>query len=156
MQLDNIKIGQRLNYGFLIIIILTAIISGLAATNISKLSNNINSLYNQPFAVSTAILRINGNIGHINQVIKDILLITMPEDMDGLEKDISRLIALIEKDFVTAKGSSESDNDLLNKTKKEFDEWIALQKTLLVICVKDKATLPGMKVKAIATLNYKN
>ena len=139
--LDNIKIGPRLTIGFWIIILLTAFATTMAATNINRLSNTINNLYDQPFTISTAILRIDGNIGHINQTVKDILLSTLPEDIVALQKKIDSRHKLIKEDFSTALNrSNKADIQDLKKSQQLFNEWNAIQNEVIQFMQEGQST----------------
>ncbi len=140
MILDNIKIGLRLTIGFWMIILLTAIATIIAATNINRLSNTINNLYNQPFAISTAILRIDGNIGHINQTVKEVLLATLPEDIEILQQDINTRNELIKQDFKTVMSRSSNENVAsLQRSQTLLNEWNAIQDEVIQFMLKGQS-----------------
>ena len=140
MILDNIKIGPRLAIGFWIIILLTALATTIAATNINRLSNTINNLYNESFAISTAILRIDGNIGHINQTVKEVLLATLPEDIDILQERINARKKLVEEDFATALQRSSKENiGEIKQTQQLFTEWDAISNEVIQFMYKGQS-----------------
>jgi methyl-accepting chemotaxis protein len=127
MILEKTKIGTRLNIGFWFIIILTALTSLLAGSHIKSLSATIDNLYNRPFAISTAVLRIDSNIGHLNQTMKEVLLATTPEDIQRLEGRVAELKKEIDKDFDIATKRAESEDVLIEKTRRLFREWLSIQ-----------------------------
>lgn len=140
MILDNLKIGLRLTVGFWIIILLTVFIAVMAGTNISRLSHTINNVYNQPFAISTAILRIDGNIGYINQTVKEVLLATLPEDITVLQQRINEHNQFIQQDFAIALNRSSSENiQLLKQSQQLLEEWNAIQDEVVQFMLKGQS-----------------
>ena len=123
IALKNIKIGHRLTISYWIIIVITTVTSSIAAYNITQLSENINNLYNKPFAASTAILRVDGQIGHINQKIHQLLLATHLEDIEKYENEIKSSTALINKDLSVISQHIGPTNPYFEKAINRFNEW---------------------------------
>jgi methyl-accepting chemotaxis protein len=80
---SNVKIGVRLSGGFVLIMILTAIIGIVAITSINTLADLTDKLYRHPLAVSTEVLRANGDIIAMHRGMKDVALAT---DQAGIDK----------------------------------------------------------------------
>ncbi len=70
----NMKIGTRLALGFSILVILMVMVGGIAINNVDVLSGFTAKLYKHPYAVSTAMLRIDGNIVRMHRSMKDVAL----------------------------------------------------------------------------------
>jgi len=92
INLQNIKIGYRLGWCFTMIIFFIIIISSIAIDKMRLLSDITLKLYQHPYTVSTAVLRIEGNIMRIQRSMKDIMLF---EDAAKIN-ETSSLIALYE------------------------------------------------------------
>lgn len=122
MFLEQLNIGRRLKLGFGIIIFLAALTSILAMTNINSLSNSVTRLYKQTFTISTTILRIDGNIGYVQQLIKEVVLAATADDVIPLQEKIVAIDKSILADFAAVEKEFEGDLETLQKAKKTYTQ----------------------------------
>jgi methyl-accepting chemotaxis protein len=126
MFLEHLNISRRLKFGFGLIIFLTALTSIVAISNINNLTKSMGLLYNQTFYVSTTILRIDSNIGRIQQLIKEVVLAATTYDIPPLQEKITALDKAILKDFADIEKSFDGDQASLDKAKKLYSELKAI------------------------------
>ena len=123
INLQNIKIGYRLGWCFTIIILFIIIISIIAISKMKLLSDTTLKLYHHPYTVSTAMLRIEGNIMRIQRSMKDIMLF---EDAAKVNETAS-VIALYEKkiyeDFDIVSERFLGDKKRVEDLKNMFTGW---------------------------------
>ncbi len=120
MLLEQINIGRRLKMGFGIIIFLAALTSVLAITNINSLSNSISHLYKETFTISTTILRVDSNIGYLQQLTKEVVLAATSDDVPLIKEKIDLIDKTILVDFATLEKDLEGDTQTVAKAKKHY------------------------------------
>ena len=74
MSLNNIKISYRLIASYVVVVGLMLMLSFVAIKYMKDLSGLTNKLYKHPYTVSTAMLRIKGNIAEIDSLMKSLIL----------------------------------------------------------------------------------
>lgn len=99
MWIQQLTISRRLILGFGVVIFLAAISSILASINIASLGKSTKNLYTQTFSISTTILRIDSNIGRIQQLIKEAVLTTTNAELLPIEQQIIDINSSIHQDF---------------------------------------------------------
>ncbi|MBF0188294.1 MAG: MCP four helix bundle domain-containing protein [Magnetococcales bacterium] len=92
-MLRKLNIGQRLGFGFFVLVAMTVILGMMAVSNMKMLSGFTAKLFKHPYAVSTAMLRIDGNIVRMHRSMKDVAL---SKDAAGMEK-AARIVAGYER-----------------------------------------------------------
>ena len=71
MRIRDLKIRNRLVAGFLIVGLLAILLGGISLSNAVRLGSNVEDIYNHPFTVSNAVLRIKVNIYDIHRKMKE-------------------------------------------------------------------------------------
>ncbi|KKK96622.1 hypothetical protein LCGC14_2660920 [marine sediment metagenome] len=71
-MLGNLKIGQRVNLGLILIFILFIALSVFHIKSMNRLSEQTIKIYEYPLAVTNAVLRIHANITRMHHAMKDI------------------------------------------------------------------------------------
>ena len=88
MLFNQLKIGHRLGWAFGLLIFLFSALNIVNSLYMQNLSEHERNLYKHPFAVSTAMLRIDGNIVRMHRSMKDVALAEH-------EKDLEEAIAIV-------------------------------------------------------------
>ena len=109
------------------LILLSIVVLAIAGFYIGQLSKTLSDLYDQPFVISTGVLRIDSNIGSINQDIGKILVSTSFDIIESLQTKINEQNVLIKEDFAIIRNRiSREDLDLLQQSEQLYDEWFVI------------------------------
>lgn len=108
MNLINFeKVNTKLIFGFLLVILLTGVLSIISLVNMQKLASLTTKLYKHPMAVSVAVAELNGNIIAMHRSMKDVALAKSPAQIDkavatvnSYEKEAYRQFDVIEDRFL--------------------------------------------------------
>lgn len=123
MRLGNLRIGIRLSICFFTIIFLNVVVGFIAAQNMKSLSSLTTRLYEHPYAVSMAILRIDRNIIEIHRAVKDVALALDREGLGAAVADIKKIKVEVYKDFDLISKLFLGDKAKVNNARNLFDEW---------------------------------
>jgi methyl-accepting chemotaxis protein len=93
------KIGMRLGAGFILLVVLVAVLGWVGVNNVRTLSGLTTNLYNHPYAVSTAALRIEGNLTKMHRSMKDVALAKDSGGIDKAHDKVDGYEQLVMKDF---------------------------------------------------------
>jgi len=114
------------------VIVLLLVVSVFAQGSMRALAGLTDKLYLHPFTVSTALLRIDGNIARIHSAMRDVALATGPQDVqaasaaiDGYEVQILNDFARVEERFLGDKSRVLAARQLLLDWKPLRDRAIA-------------------------------
>lgn len=131
--MDRFKIGIKLGCSFAVIIIL-ALGAGISGNyTIKRISENTTELYNHPYAVSTAILRIDCNIVRMHRSMKDVALSRSSSELENAktqvelcEKKVFQDFEIVKERFLGNRNDIEATMQLIVDWKPIRDEVIAL------------------------------
>ncbi|MDX2470644.1 MAG: methyl-accepting chemotaxis protein [SAR324 cluster bacterium] len=124
MKLFNFeKINTKLIFGFLLVILLTGVLSVISLVNMQKLSSLTTKLYKHPMAVSVAVAELNGNIIAMHRSMKDVALAQNPEQIasavaqvNAYEKEAFLQFSIIEDRFL-------GDKAMVATALNHFRDW---------------------------------
>ncbi len=123
MTLGNLKIGIRLGLISAILILGTLTISLVAISNMKALSSQTLKLYHHPYAVSTATLRIEGNIVRMHRSMKDVALAKNTAGMEVAAKAVAEYEKKVYKDFDIIAERFLGNQQQVKDTRKLFVDW---------------------------------
>lgn len=136
MRIGDWKIGVRLGGCFGLLILFALIISVMDIDNIQSLSELTDKLYRDPYAVSTATLRIDRTIVKMHRAMKDVALAKNAAGIDaaagtvaGFEQEAYKDFDLINDRFVGNKRQVEAARKLFADWKPIRDEVLAFMRT---------------------------
>ncbi len=138
-MLGNLKIGQRVNLGLILIFILFIALSVFHIKSMNRLSEQTIKIYEYPLAVTNAVLRIHANITRMHHAMKDItrsydlmsdgMIMRKYEEIevydhivDTLEKKVFEDFEVIRKRFLGNKERYQATLDLFMQWKPIRDE----------------------------------
>lgn len=131
MQFKNLKIAARLRIGFGALILALIGISLFTASNMKGLSSLTAELYKHPYAVSTAILRIDADIVKMHRSMKDVALSRENGEIDraiaqvdDYEKAVLEDIDLIEERFL-------GDETQVKRMRELFIDWKPIREEVI-------------------------
>jgi methyl-accepting chemotaxis protein len=107
MQWRNLRIGYRLGIGFCLILALSVGLNLFTVYQMDTLAGLTQKLYHHPFAVETALLRIEGDMVRMHRAMKDIALSTTPAEVpaqvaliDHLEQEVLQDLTLVRERYL--------------------------------------------------------
>ena len=157
-MLSQINVGPRLGFGFATLMALMLIVSAFALGSMRELTELTSKLYRHPFAVSTAALRIDGNIVRIHRAMKDVVLARTTTEIESQmqitaahEKQVMRDIQLIEERFL-------GDKRKVANLRQVFVDWKPIRQEVIALMLNDRrdmaaAITKGTGAKHVEKLN---
>lgn len=122
-MLQNISVRNRLLIGFSAVLSLVLVLGITALFDMQKLSSLTAKLYRHPYAVSTAMLRIDGNIVKIHRAMKDVALAKSPAEMDKAMGLVSNFEQAVYDDFKIVEERFLGDKGTVHKAVQLFRDW---------------------------------
>ena len=119
-------IGLRLTIGFGIILGLVALLGFMTVKNLHKLAEQTEKLYNHPFTVSTAVLRIDGNIAKIAEMREQTLHMEDVAEINEIYKQEFALKQLIDEDFKLLFERFLGDKADIETAQRYYKQWVVL------------------------------
>jgi methyl-accepting chemotaxis protein len=129
--LKDFNIRKRLFFGFGLLTLFVAIIGSIAVINTKALSKLINNLYDYPFTISTSTLRVDGNIGRVQDEIKNVLLAATPEEVEEYVSGIYEIEKLADSDFELVTSLLEDGNKTIPIVKQHIKDWKAMNHEII-------------------------
>ncbi len=133
--MGNLTIGLRLGVGFLVMIILIIAVGILGTNRVNEAAGLTQKLYKHPFAVSTAMLKINGDIIKMHRSMKDVALAKNVTQMsaaiaqvDEQEQQVFNSFKLVKERFLGDKSRVHEAHQLFTDWKPIRDEVIELMR----------------------------
>lgn len=121
--MKNLSIGLRLGLAFGLLIVIIIGISILSIYNIDKLSEQTSKLYKHPYAVSTAMLRIERDITAMHRSMKDVALAKDNMQIEKASKEVDRLEQSIFDDFKIVNERFLGDKKVVLDARDQFAGW---------------------------------
>lgn len=140
MLLDQFNIRHRLALGFGITLFLALLTSMLAIISINSLANNINKLFGEVYTASTTILRIDSNIGHLQQLIKEVVIVPTNDELPPLLEKIDRIDKSITGDFKRLGKHINSERDALNKAASLYKQLQASNQQIISLMLENQTS----------------
>ena len=127
------KVSYRLGLGFGLLIIIIIIDSGFNLVNINTLSDQARNLYNHPFTVSTAMLRIDGNIIKMHRAMKNLVhakdnqeIISNTQQIVEFEQQIFTDLNIVHERFL-------GDKNRVDKLRNAFRDWKTIREEVIAL-----------------------
>ncbi|MGK0289666.1 MAG: methyl-accepting chemotaxis protein, partial [bacterium] len=123
MSLNNIKISYRLIASYLVTVGLMLMLSFVAIKYMKDLSELTNKLYKHPYTVSTAMLRIKGNIAEIDSLMKSLILTKERKQLAPIIQNITNYENKVIKDFTIVYDRFLGKKTRIENARQEFLTW---------------------------------
>ncbi|MBF9016594.1 MULTISPECIES: response regulator [unclassified Oceanispirochaeta] len=127
MRIQDLKIRNRLVAGFLIVGLLVIMLGGISLGNAVRLGTNVEDIYNHPFTVSNAVLRIKVNIYDIHRKMKDIANAETVEDLEALRIYVERIENQTLKEFDVVEQRFLGEKDKVYAARTSFEDWAVIR-----------------------------
>ena len=112
-------------------------ISGLGLLYMDSLSEQTRNLYHHPFAVSTAILRIDGNILRMQHSMKDMLLLRDEHSKEAMIRKISQLEKRVYDDLDIVHQRFLGDKNRVKELRSAFGDWQSIREEVIHLVRKE-------------------
>lgn len=133
MNFKNWKLGIKLGISFGLIIIIAIIISLIEAAQMGKIAANVDKLYRHPYAVSTAMLRIDGNIVRIHRSMKDVALATTDGQIKAAIGQVDIYSQKVNEDYEIVKERFLGDPKMVEEGIKLFIDWKPIRDEVIAL-----------------------
>lgn len=130
-----------------IVILLTIILlmlGGIGYWAVNKVSDFTRELYDHPYTVSTAVLRIKADVITIQMVMEDLVLATTPEEVKTYEAIINQTEDKILGDFRLVEERFLGEPQIVQDALQEFLKWKTIRAEVISL------SLQGKKIEAIS------
>ncbi|MBV6339994.1 response regulator [Candidatus Magnetobacterium casense] len=123
MMLKNTSIGLRLAMAFSLLFVLFAFVAIFAVNRLDFVLNQTRLMYNHPFTVSNAVLRIDGNTTKIRLIMRKAAYTTDKDEILRYKGQVAEYIAQIDKDFDLLEERFLGEKHLVNDAQTNFKQW---------------------------------
>ncbi|MDM8516865.1 methyl-accepting chemotaxis protein [Desulfobacterales bacterium HSG16] len=123
MRFKDFRIGTRLGWGFGFIILLMLTISGFTIRYMNTLSELTIKLHKHPYTVSTAAIRINGNIVRMHRSMKDVALAIDDIAIDAAKAKVAEYEKEVYRDFEILNDRFLGEKRQIDDARTLFENW---------------------------------
>jgi PAS domain S-box-containing protein len=156
-MLNKITLQTRLALGFCLVMVLMGAVGIFALVQLNILSSTNLKMYQHPFTVSNAVLRVSGNIAKIHGVMELILLSQDRAQLEATAREINNLDKLVLADFTIIAKRFLGDPQMYELAKKRFLEWRPIRNRIISLmragdtsrAIKLEREISGLQVKAV-------
>ncbi len=127
MSMKNWKFGTKMALGFGIMVLMAIVISLLGIKKIEKIESNMTKLYRHPYTVSTAMLRIDGNIIRMRLAMRYFRFAKTDQDFNNIEQQLSEYQNKVMEDFDIVKERFLGDQKEIDEVIQLFKEWESIR-----------------------------
>ncbi|MGR3319488.1 MAG: ATP-binding protein [Candidatus Anammoxibacter sp.] len=127
------KIRTRLGLGFFLLVLIVSSATFFAIIQMKSLSLLSKDIYDHPYTVSRAVLRINTNIIKIHRAMKDIVLFPSPDETKTNLQTIELLKNMVYADFDIVGKHFLGEKKLYNITLESFDAWEPVRNEVIIL-----------------------
>ncbi len=158
MRIGNLRIGIRLGVSFFLMIALTVVIGLVGIGNMKTLSAMTNKLYKHPYAVSNAMLKVDGDIVRMHRSMKDVALAKDAAGIDAATARVTEYEKAVFKDFDIVAERFLGDQKQVDDAKKLFADWKIIRDEVIDLMRQGKraeaaAITKGKGAKHVKALN---
>ena len=131
MKLKDLKISHRLVAGFSAVALLVLLSGVFSVYSVSHVSSLVDNLYNHPFTVSNAVLRIKVDIYDIHRNMKDLALVENQEDFERYRLNVDRIERAALKDFDLVEERFLGDLNEVETARRLFEDWAVIRSKVI-------------------------
>ncbi len=122
-MVKNVKISVHLFFGFSILIVIMIGMGAFIINNMKNLSELTTKLYRHPFAVSTAMLRIDVNIVRMHRSMKDVVLAQNASEIDEAADQVAQYEQKVYEDYKIVAERFLGDKKQVDEGRQLFADW---------------------------------
>ncbi len=125
-------------YIVVLLVIILLLLGGIGFWAINKVADLTQELYDHPYTVSTAVLRIKSNIIATHLVMDKLLLATTPEEIRDDEVLLNHIEEEVLIDFKLVGERFLGDSQLVHEALQEFLEWKVIRTEIINVARQGK------------------
>ena len=125
------RLSHKLTTGFAITLIISTLASLVAITYMNQITRSTERLYNEPYAVHTAVLRIAANVNDISLLMKNILKTSNRALIEEYEGKINALEQQVLDDFALVYEQFDGDTALVDEALAAVTDWKPMRDEIL-------------------------
>jgi len=125
-------------YLVVLLTILLLTLGGIGYWSVSQVANLTTELYEHPYTVSTAVLRINSNISNMNLTMKNMLLATTTEEIVMNKEIIDENEKKVLADFQVVGEQFLGEPRLVQEALQAFLIWKSVREEVISLIIADK------------------
>ena len=131
--LSRLTIGQRLLLccGLLLAFLVAA--SGFALNGMQTLAGLTERLYNHPFAVSNAVLRVQRDVTAIHRSMKDVALAQTPQAIEHAYAEVTALERAIDRHFAVIDDRFLGDRSMVESARTAIVDWRPIREEVVAL-----------------------
>ncbi len=122
--------------GALILLLLT--IGWLGYSSVNRVADLTENLYNHPFAVSTAVLRIQRDVLGMHRAIKEVILSDSTEEIGRQQQYLAGAEANVLADFKLVQERFLGDPALVTAAERNFEDWRSVREEVIRLSLAGK------------------
>ncbi len=154
----KLSLRARIGLGFGVVLALTLVTGFIAVTDMRSLSELTAKLYKHPYAVSSAVLRIEGNIVRIHRSMKDVALAKDQAGRQAAEQTVDKYEQAVLEDFEVLSERFLGDQTQIEEARATFLDWRPIRGEVIALMDagdRDKAAAitRGKGAEHVAVLN---
>jgi CheY-like chemotaxis protein/signal transduction histidine kinase/HAMP domain-containing protein len=123
MKITNLKIGTRLTIGFMLVILLTLAVGGMALRQMRVLAYLVSEMYDHPLTVGYTMREIRLEINQMQDQMQRLLIAGDVEEPGVVERDIQSTAARVLDKFAVVEEWFLGDKDDLIIAQRAFSDW---------------------------------
>ncbi len=130
-MLRNLRLGNKLGIGFVLVLVLTASITGIGLFYLNRVADSTKQMYEHPYAIQLEISKMENYIVGIDRAVTAILGTRDVSVMEGHAEHIAELEAQIMASFDLICQRFLGDRELLEETRAAILDWQEIREELL-------------------------
>ena len=130
-MISNLKISQKILYGFTLLIIMFVAVGSFSLYKMQTLAGLTDKLYKHPMSVSIAVRDIQIEIASIHRMMQEISQKRNPSDVQKLEQDISIAHTKALTHFALLKERFLGDKSKVLEAQKSFNDWQPIRQKVI-------------------------
>ena len=133
MTIQNMKIGTRLIFSFVVLVAILIAISLNSIVQMNNLSSLTNKLYDHPYTVSTAALRVKGTITAMHRSMQDVALAKDAAAIENAAEIVNSYESQAIEDFDLILERVLGDKSDIEAAKRNFINWKEIRDEVITL-----------------------
>lgn len=134
----NLKIRSKLALGFVLVLILSTMVTIASIVNMNKIAASTNLMFEHPYTVHTEILRVQRNVMAMGREMKDVLLLTDRQALQNKMDILDELEQVALEAFDTLYEKFLGDIALLDNAQNALLDWKPIRDEVIRLQMEDK------------------
>ncbi|WP_378952797.1 ATP-binding protein [Pelosinus sp. sgz500959] len=137
---------RKMPYLVVLLSVILLILGWISYGAVNTVANLTANLYDHPYTVSTAVLRINANILSMHLVMNDLLRATTPEEIKTYKTILNQTENKVLTDFQLVEGRFLGEPQMVQEALQAFLNWKIVREEIISLVIQEK------KLEAVALI----